>query len=1119
MMRMRIVIVVVVVAVAAILASYVAFHRRPPVAMDDRSTTASGTPVAIDVLANDNSPTGDPLVVTKVTAAKNGEVSILPDGKVEYRPHRLFFGQDAFGYAVGDRRGGEATAQVTVDVKLELPRFLRRRGSASLSEMMQQPPTNIYGSSINLFVYSNVQDGGIAEVVVTGHADSLTCSQISGAVMGTLLSKRASADEFTIAGTGRVLGGSSVTAESIRDPAIQAFRDAAQALKEAEITNADPNELQALKVKVQQAEADPKVQAFVAAAVSQPALESLLREAERLSATSGLVRVHRLPQTLRDQASARIAKAVGDKVATIVEFRDLIAPEQEAAIIMPMLSTRTGNPIVIDVPAGEFSQEGFAEAVAQHRDAVETAIVGNARSRAELATEKLQENVAEQQACTRKSPDELAENVQMNVSCTADGCIETRGETMTRREYCSNQLPKNKRLVESWLKEAQAILAQLRADRESRGGKLDEFTHAALIDSMLRDWALPVGDVQAAFDHWRVNRRSAAWEILTRELDRMGVDRRVLMGENVAFLATIGGDRLKIRPIMVIDLLRSVVVVDEQIGATAVVDAWSERRDGQPTSRTSTALLTLASLSQAVPDVRANLETDPANTMKSLWSMWDAEISRTDSDRDQRLAKANEIAAFQSASEIATRVATLDGAGYDEWKKEVIPVINDLLDSRHVSAETLLRAALSIAKRVVTEDSAVSSLETPAAWQFLTKVANGSIEGNSDDLPRFHEIEDHFGVAPSKVIYDLITKRARLLDAKFIDTALKERAWPKEASALEQKYRTISNTPQSRIDLEVSATHMISSALKQRSLVLASYRILLGENFTGPMRWKMVSQYLKQANEIESTDDASGAVDAVLAEVRTQQQNPTSQDTIVRQQLASRLSRIANGLLNIADAYDRRDDDLYSPDHERLSARVAFENGAYADALRRYFGLELPVALWLPNLTWQILDGDFKGVPDELRSTLDASELLLSVRRGGNWSNVIRIKGAEPDALQRLGTTLVAQKPHWQDGELISDQILTTQLPIRSELAEGAKAIRAGGTSDAQGRALWLPLLKAMVYGCVPPAGDVVDLSGRCSSETDTVALHDRVANSGSATTPLDPDELRHVAQTKFAVP
>jgi hypothetical protein len=132
---------------------------------------------------------------------------------------------------------------------------------------------------------------------------------------------------------------------------------------------------------------------------------------------------------------------------------------------------------------------------------------------------------------------------------------------------------------------------------------------------------------------------------------------------------------------------------------------------------------------------------------------------------------------------------------------------------------------------------------------------------------------------------------------------------------------------------------------------------------------------------------------------------------------------------------------------------------------------------------------------------------------------VIRIKGAEPDALQRLGTTLVAQKPHWQDGELISDQILTTQLPIRSELAEGAKAIRAGGTSDAQGRALWLPLLKAMVYGCVPPAGDVVDLSGRCSSETDTVALHDRVANSGSATTPLDPDELRHVAQTKFAVP
>jgi hypothetical protein len=741
----------------------------------------------------------------------------------------------------------------------------------------------------------------------------------------------------------------------------------------------------------------------------------------------------------------------------------------------------------------------------------------------DFAKNKTKENISEQKYCATLSQAKLNETVEMNETCTPDGCVRiSGGRKIARRAYCEIQLRQNQKIFEAWLKEAEAILARMEADQKSRSGRtLSEFTHATLIDSMLRDWALPVGDTQAAFEHWRVNRRAAAWETLTRELDRMGIDRRALAGENVVFLATINDDRLKIRPVMVVDLQRSVVVVDERVGATAVVDAWGERRDGQAADPMTEAP-TLAAVSRATPTVQASLERDPAQTMSRLLSLWAAEISRTDPDRDQRLAKAKQMAEFENASAAANLVATLDTAGYDDWKKQVIPVINTVIESRHISPETLLRAALSIAKRVTSGDPSASSSETPAAWSFLADAADKPSAGMLA-LPRFREIEAHFGLSPSLLVYNF-KQRARSLDASFIDTALRERAWPKEASAIEQRYRAIRTSPQTRIDLEVSATHMISSALKQRSLVLASYRTLLDDEATRARRWELVSDHLTRANEIETTSDVNGELDHVLAKIRAQQQNTVGQDTIVRHQLAAQLNRIATRLMSVADIYNRYSD-RYSSDHELLSARVAFENGAYAEALRRYFSFELPVALWAPNLTWRVLEGDFRGVPNGLRSTVDADELVLSARRGADWVDIMRIRGAKMDALRQLGAALVeavsaGKGSVWWDGEQVSDKILTLEIPVRPELAEAAKAIRGEGAGVATQRStLWLQVLKAMVYTCTPPAVGLIDLSGRCRSESKATARHDRVSIGGGAVMVPDLEAVKRVAQTKFAVP
>jgi hypothetical protein len=87
-----------------------------PVANDDADTTQEGTPVIIDVLANDSDVDGDPLTVTAVTEPANGTASINPDNTVTYTPDGGFTGDDTFTYTVEDDSGGTDSAQVNVTV-------------------------------------------------------------------------------------------------------------------------------------------------------------------------------------------------------------------------------------------------------------------------------------------------------------------------------------------------------------------------------------------------------------------------------------------------------------------------------------------------------------------------------------------------------------------------------------------------------------------------------------------------------------------------------------------------------------------------------------------------------------------------------------------------------------------------------------------------------------------------------------------------------------------------------------------------------------------------------------------------------------------------------------------
>ncbi len=93
----------------------------PPVAQGDEAVTRQGTPVVVDVLANDSDVEGDPLSVTQVTSPSHGAATTGIMGRITYVPTVDYIGPDSFEYTVVDGRGGSTTGQVIITVTASAP--------------------------------------------------------------------------------------------------------------------------------------------------------------------------------------------------------------------------------------------------------------------------------------------------------------------------------------------------------------------------------------------------------------------------------------------------------------------------------------------------------------------------------------------------------------------------------------------------------------------------------------------------------------------------------------------------------------------------------------------------------------------------------------------------------------------------------------------------------------------------------------------------------------------------------------------------------------------------------------------------------------------------------------
>ncbi|HEX8290958.1 MAG TPA: hypothetical protein VF570_04330, partial [Pyrinomonadaceae bacterium] len=481
------------------------------------------------------------------------------------------------------------------------PVFLTRSGPATINELMIQPPAFSYGSSINvwLLVDERMQT---REIAVTGHGDSPTCRRVSGQVMTMFLEKNREPEDLFVAGAAHLVdrGDSSKQRALMERPSVQQYIDAQRQLWVTQMVvglrEETPGEggeegsslgearaaLLDMERRVEALRADPSVQEYLRESRSAEAISEFVKEVTRFSRENGLVVVHKVPLAPVEEARARVAAAARSGSAVVISFEDLLRKSgaPEAALFAPVTAVPSGRPLELRFPLARLSVSAFDEARRSNLDETEQAIVGNARERLATFKEARKDDLRAQARCARLTPAELREVVTLPRSTTAEGheIIEDKPKKMTMEEYCQIQVPLNLSLVNRWIGRTTELLKKIEADAKRQGGsRILEFNNTTLIDSMLRDWRLPVARSQAAFDAWRGAARGPVWGLLAAELRRQGVSPEAVGGEQMVFSVQVTGPEVIVRPLHVIDMARSVVVADPAAGATRVVDAWSMR--------------------------------------------------------------------------------------------------------------------------------------------------------------------------------------------------------------------------------------------------------------------------------------------------------------------------------------------------------------------------------------------------------------------------------------------------------------------------------------------------------------------------------------------------------------
>ncbi|HSS02546.1 MAG TPA: Ig-like domain-containing protein, partial [Kofleriaceae bacterium] len=136
-----------------------------PSAKNDSVSTKMSTAKAFDLVANDEDPDGDALVVTGFTQPAHGKVT-LSGSTATYTPRPGFVGTDCFRYTVSDGNGHSSTASVDVVVAAVVP---------VCTITIAGPPTGVIGVPVHLTATASC-DVGVPEIQWLHHIPNFAFS-------------------------------------------------------------------------------------------------------------------------------------------------------------------------------------------------------------------------------------------------------------------------------------------------------------------------------------------------------------------------------------------------------------------------------------------------------------------------------------------------------------------------------------------------------------------------------------------------------------------------------------------------------------------------------------------------------------------------------------------------------------------------------------------------------------------------------------------------------------------------------------------------------------------------------------------------------------------------------
>jgi len=1049
------------------------------------------------------------------------------------------------------------------------PAFLSRRGAASISEMVSEPPAFSYGSSINVWLVTD-EGGDIREVGVSGHGDSPTCRRVSGQVMGMFMGKEREPDDLFVAGAAHMVdrGDNKTRLRLAELPVVKEYIKAKGDMGALEVLLAlslrrpregqdGQTEVERLRTEIATLEQrlaelglNKDVADYLRQSKSADALYAFAREVQEFAEGNGLVTVRQIPLEPLEAARARIASAAASGQSAVLSFEDLLAKANipEAALFTPLLSVPGGRPVELRIPLARIAAANFEEARRSNRDAVEQAIIGNARQRLVVFNDTKKDYLEQQARCRTYTPEQLRETIYLTQGVSTEGVPYQidKPKPITREVYCKVRIPLNLKLVNSWIENTKGLLKTIDEDKErATGSRLEEFNNSTLIDSMLRNWRLPVARSQAAFDAWRGAARGPAWDALGAQLARFGISPDAIGGEQMIFSVQVVGPEVIVRPLHVIDMARSVVIIDRSAGATRVLDAWSLRSSVPAVAAGSvgaapnvTEIVRKAAARLAARDqegARAQLaeafSIDPGTAFREVERTWLSLFPDTHqslAQMQQSLRPVVEAAEWQEAFD---RLA--DDPANKESLSEFFGAYESMLESYPKAPVDLhLDFALLLAEKVAEYENiggegtlALRPRVTP--WSVIQTFGEGTSgarrqmsaaalkarrtqvaaalrrlgfrgERLTRQLALLEDIElnggNNYIRGRRYVALDIRNDPATMIQ-KAVQT-VKQRDPAYWAAAVQ-----VTGRPQERSVEWQAAEQAIKRELtifEGNAQSLARVEDGLRKSYWGAQAadylWSSRNPDLRQLLSVINAavgDGRTGSSSAYLGprsrvDFFLKQGRPM--DTLTRAQNANSLQSGSESLLAIA-RYRISQTEVSEPfrDAIPLRARVWFESGNYLRSLETLLIEKVPLALYHPDIKWQTLPGDATRKPSSVKGRREGGRIIFAATfEQGGTADVLAMSGLATEEAAVLVREFNENKdPYWGDYGKVSDQILMSQVPVRPAVREMRGLLLRSE--------LRLPIMKSMVYGRSAPGEDIIKSSATVPMLERAVAVTDQV--------------------------